>query len=191
MSAARGSGSTLSTSTAAELVAADDTIAIGRVAKARGLRGDVFVQPWTDDPDERFAPGTMLRTEPASNGPLTVEASSIAGGKLVCHFAGVDDRAGAEALRGTQLVINAGDRPQLADPDDFYDTDLVGLRARTLDGAELGEVREVLHARGADYLVLDVSGQERLVPFVRSIVPSVDVAGGFVEIDPPPGIFEL
>jgi 16S rRNA processing protein RimM len=55
----------------------------------------------------------------------------------------------------------------------------------------LGPVREVLHAGTSDYLVLDVDGVERLVPFVAAIVPTVDVSGGFLEIDPPEGLFEL
>ena len=53
------------------------------------------------------------------------------------------------------------------------------------------QVREVLHAGGADYLVLDIDGREQLVPFVRAIVPTVDLAGGRVLIDPPDGLFEL
>jgi 16S rRNA processing protein RimM len=112
-------------------------------------------------------------------------------GKTVIHFAGIDDRAAAEALRGVRLVIAASERPELDDPDEFYDTDLVGLTARTVAGAELGPVREVVHAGGADYLVLDVDGTERLVPFVAAIVPTVDVAAGVVEIDPPEGLFDL
>jgi 16S rRNA processing protein RimM len=171
----------------------DDTtvVAIGRIGPARGVRGDVFVEPWTDDPELRFAAGSVLRTEPAAAGPLTVEASSLQSGKLVVHFDGVFDRPGAEALRGIQLVLPVADRPPLEDPDDFYDTDLVGLSARTLDGRELGPVRDVLHAGGAAYLVLEVEGRERLVPFVSAIVPKVDVAGGTVELDPPEGLFDL
>ena len=168
-----------------------DDITIGRVGPARGVRGDVFVEPWTDAPEERFATGSVLRTDPVEAGPLTVESMSASSGKTVIHFAGVDDRSRAEALRGVRLVIAAADRPALQDPDEFYDTDLVGLAARTVAGVELGPVREVLHAGGADYLVLEVDGAERLVPFVAAVVPTVDVAGGYVEIDPPEGLFEL
>jgi 16S rRNA processing protein RimM len=167
-----------------------DDIVVGRIGPARGVKGDVFVQPWTDAPEERFAPGTALRTDPPAAGPLTVESSSAAGGKLVVRFAGVTDRPAAEALRGIQLVIAATERPALDDPDEFYDTDLVGLAARTLDGTELGPVTDVVHAGGASYLVLD-DGRERLVPFVAAVVPTVDVAGGFVLIDPPDGLFDL
>ncbi len=171
--------------------AADDTIAVGRVGKARGIRGDVFVEPWTDDPDERFAAGSVMRTEPAEAGPLTVESATRASGKLVVHFVGVDDRSAAEALRGTRLLIARGERPPLGDPDDFYTSDLIGLAARTVTGDELGPVRDVVEIAGADYLVLVLDGRERLVPFVAAIVPTVDVAGGFCEIDPPEGLFDL
>jgi len=169
----------------------DDDIVIGRIGPARGVRGDVFVEPFTDAPEERFAEGSVLRTGPSGVGPLTVESMANSSGKTVIHFAGVEGRAAAEALRGVRLVIAASERPELDDPDEFYDTDLVGLVARTVSGVELGPVREVVHAGGADYLVLDVDGSERLVPFVAAIVPTVDVAAGVVEIDPPEGLFEV
>jgi 16S rRNA processing protein RimM len=168
-----------------------ELIAVGRIGPARGVRGDVFVEPWTDVPAERFVPGAALRTEPAAAGPLTVESANLASGKLVVHFAGIDDRAGAEQLRGVQLLIPAAERPVIADPDEYYDTDLIGLQARAVDGEPLGPVTDVVHAGGASYLVVTVDGRDRLVPFVAAIVPTVDVAGGAVVVDPPPGLFEL
>jgi len=168
-----------------------DVVAIGRIGRPRGVRGHVFVAPWTDDPEDRFAVGSVVRTDPIDRGPLTVAAMSTGGGKLVIHFDGVDNREAAESLRGTQLVMAAADRPSLADPDEFYDSDLVGLVAHTVAGERLGPVCDVVHAGAVDYLVLDLAGQERLVPFVMSIVPRVDVAGGRVVVDPPEGLFEL
>jgi 16S rRNA processing protein RimM len=169
----------------------DTDITVGRIGPARGVRGHLFVQPMTDTPEERFQAGSVLRTEPAEAGPLTVAEMSMSGGKLVILFEGVESRVEAEALRGTRLVIASDERPPIEDPDEFYDTDLLGLSARTVTGTDLGPVREVLHAGGADYLVLNVDGVERLVPFVSAMVPTVDVAGGFVEIDPPEGLFDL
>ncbi|MFN2518480.1 MAG: ribosome maturation factor RimM, partial [Jatrophihabitantaceae bacterium] len=154
-------------------------------------RGDVFVEPWTDDPASRFAPGSVLRTEPVEAGPLTVEVANLGGSKLVIHFAGVDDRAAAEVIHGARLLVPAAERPVLEDPDEFYASDLVGLMARTVSGAELGPVRDVLNVAGAEYLVLDADGRERLVPLVAAIVPTVDIAGRVVVIDPPEGLFDL
>jgi 16S rRNA processing protein RimM len=169
-------------------LAADELIAVGKVGRARGVRGDVFVQPWTDAPEERFGPGRTVRT---ATGQLTVAASSQAGGKLVVHFEGVDDRAAAEALHGIQLFVPAAERPALEDPDDFYDTDLIGLAAHDPQGTALGPVTDIVHAGGADYLVVHVGGSDRLVPFVAAIVPTVDLARGTVTIDPPEGLFDL
>lgn len=166
-------------------------VVVGRISRPRGVRGEVFVEPWTDAPEERFSGGAVLRTEPPERGPLTVEHASTAGGKLVVRFAGIGDRPGAEALRGTRLVMDAAERPALEDPDEFYDTDLVGLLARTVGGEDLGRVRDVVHAGGADYLVLDMAGRDRLVPFVSAVVPTVDLSRGVVEIDPPTGLFDL
>jgi 16S rRNA processing protein RimM len=168
-----------------------ELVAVGRIGPPRGVRGDVFVEPWTDDPDARFAAGTALRTDPAESGPLTVESSSTAGGKLVVRFAGVDDREGAQRLRGIRLVVAATERAPLEDPDEFYATDLIGLSTSTVTGQELGAVRDVLNVAGADYLVLEIDGQERLVPFVSAIVPTVDLDAGRVVIDPPDGLFDL
>jgi 16S rRNA processing protein RimM len=168
-----------------------DQVVVGQIGPARGVRGDLFVRPWTDDPDARFSPGTVLSTDPADAGPLTVAEANSAGGKMVVRFEGVDDRAAAERLRGVRLVMPAGERPELDDPDDYYTDQLVGLAARTVAGQALGDVVDVVQIAGADYLVVSVDGRDRLIPFVAAIVPRVDLPAGTVEIDPPEGLLEL
>jgi 16S rRNA processing protein RimM len=168
-----------------------DQIVVGRIGKARGIKGHAFVAPFTDDPEIRFAVGSVLETEPTAAGPLTVTAMSQASGKLVLAFEGVEDRSAIEALRGVQLVMARSERPELEDPDDFYTSDLIGLAVRTLDGTDLGPLADVIDIAGADYLVLQVDGVERLVPFVAAIVPTIDIAGGRILIDPPEGLFDL
>lgn len=169
-------------------------MAVGRVGRAHGVHGDVFVEPWTDAPEERFADGAVLHSEA---GPLTVAYTRSHSGKLVVHFTGLEDRTAIEAIRGQILTVPAAARPPLADPDEFYDSDLVGLTARTADGVELGRVTDVVHGPVGDYLVLGIADnadgpvREHLVPFVAAIVPVVDVAGGTVTVDPPEGLFDL
>ncbi len=185
---------------AGEPPAGETLVAVGRIGKAHGLRGEVGVEAWTDDPEERFAPGVVLstaregvRTTPGA--PLRVISSRQHAGRWLVAFEGVFDRTGAEALRGTRLLLPASARPVIDDPDEFYDTDLVGLVARTEDGTVLGTVSDVVHGPAGDYLVVDVpvdgSTREQLVPFVSQIVPTVDLAGGEVVIDAPDGLFEL
>jgi 16S rRNA processing protein RimM len=167
-------------------------LVVGRVGKPHGVRGEVTVEVRTDDPDARFAPGSSLRTDPAARGPLTVTEARPRSGGLVVSFSGVVDRAGAEALRGTMLVVDTADLPPITEADEWYDHQLVGLAAVSPAGETLGTVADVLHSPASDLLVLhDGAGREHLVPFLRAFVPSVDVPGGRVVVDPPEGLFDL
>jgi 16S rRNA processing protein RimM len=168
-----------------------DVVAVGRIGKAHGLRGAVYVEPWTDAPEERFVPHTVLQTDPPERGPLTIEDVRLLSGKQVIQFAGVADRNTAETLRGTLLVMPAEQRPLIEDPDEFYDTDLIGLSVRSLDGTVFGPVTDVLHSPADSLLVIDLAGREVLLPFRKQFVPDVDLAAGIVVIDPPDGLFDL
>jgi 16S rRNA processing protein RimM len=166
-------------------------VAVGRVGPAHGVRGEVFVEPWTDDLDERFADGARFNTEPADRGPLVVGSTRMNNRRLMVHFEGIDDRDQAKAIHHTSLLIPASARPVLEDPDDFYDSELIGLQASTVAGQALGPITDVVHTSSADYLVLMIEGREHLVPFVSAIVPSVDLRTGVVIIDPPDNLFEM
>ncbi|MGH3327034.1 MAG: ribosome maturation factor RimM [Streptomycetales bacterium] len=166
-------------------------LVVGRVGRAHGIRGEVAVEVRTDEPEKRFAPGTVLTTDPRARGPLTVRAAHPHHGRMLLAFEGITGRDDASALRGTLLLteVDPGDRP--AHPDEFYDHQLVGLAAVTMSGQHLGTVEEVLHLPGQDVLcVRDPDGGERLVPFVSQIVPHVDPDAGRIVVDPPPGLFE-
>ncbi|MGI3783654.1 MAG: ribosome maturation factor RimM, partial [Janthinobacterium lividum] len=91
----------------------------------------------------------------------------------------------------TVLSMPARQRPELEDPDDFYDSDLVGLRALDPQGVELGTVSDVVHSAAGDLLVVNDAAGEHLVPFVNAIVPSVRLGEGELTIDAPSGLFEL
>jgi 16S rRNA processing protein RimM len=165
-------------------------LAIGRIGRAHGVRGEVSVEIRTDDPDTRFVPGTSLVTDPESAGPLTIDTVRSHSGRLLVRFAGIDDRNAAETLRGVLLLVDSADIPPTDDPEEFHDHELIGLAAVTADGAELGEIVDVEH-HGQDLLVLRrATGDDALVPFVSAIVTDVDVPAGRVVLDPPPGLLE-
>ncbi|MEU5989659.1 ribosome maturation factor RimM [Spirillospora sp. NPDC047418] len=166
-----------------------EPLVVGRVGRPHGVRGEVTIDVRTDEPDTRFAAGAEIATDPGAAGPLTIERIRWHSGRLLVRFAGVGDRDAAEELRGTWLVVDPGDIPPSADPDDFHDQELVGLAVVTADGAAVGEVAEVLH-HGQDLLVVRGPGGEKLVPFVAALVPEVDVPGGRLVIDPPPGLLD-
>lgn len=167
-------------------------VVVGRVAKAHGIRGELAVDVRTDSPEERFAEGAVL-TGKSRNGRttrLTVAAARWHSGRLLLRFEEVPDRTEAERQRGLLLLAEARELPPIDDPDEFYDHELEGLRAELTDGTVVGTVREVVHSPGGELLSLDRDGGEALVPFVREIVPEVDVAGGRVVLDPPDGLLD-
>ncbi|MUL45051.1 ribosome maturation factor RimM [Mycobacterium sp. CBMA293] len=173
-------------------------LVVGRVVKAHGISGEVVVDVRTDDPGERFSPGSSLRGKPGvrsterAERTYVIDAAREHGGRLLVRLAGVTDRNAADALRGTLFLVDTADLPPISEPDEFYDHQLEGLAVRTVDGVSVGVVTEVLHTPGGELLSIRAeSGAEVLVPFVTSMVPTVSLADGLVEIDPPDGLLEL
>src|SRR6195952_3915039 len=163
---------------------------VGRIGRAHGIRGEVTVTPLTDDPAARFAVGNALQTDSATRPVLTVSGARQSGPVQVVGFEGIVDRNTAELLRGTGLFVDAGSLPEPDDEDEFYDHQLVGLAAHHRNGDLLGEVVEVLHPPAAPVLVVKRPDEsEELVPFVRAIVPVIDLAAGRLVVDPPDGMF--
>jgi 16S rRNA processing protein RimM len=170
-------------------------LVVGRVAKAHGITGEVVVDIRTDDPAGRFAAGKSLRGRPGRGaGPerdYVIETVREHAGRLLIRLAGVADRNGADALRGTLFLVDAADLPPIDDPDEFYDHQLEGLRVRTAAGVDVGVVAEVLHTAAGELLsVKSDDDAEVLVPFVSAIVTSVSLTDG-IEIEPPDGLLDL
>ncbi len=121
---------------------------------------------------------------------LQVASARRHSGQLLVTFAGITDRTAAGELTGSWLSVDSGQLPELADPDEFRDHELIGLSVRTTTGEPVGVVTDVLHY-GQDLLVVRrPEGEDCLVPFVKAIVPEVDVAAGVLVIDPPRGLLD-
>ena len=166
-------------------------VTVGRIGRPHGIRGDVVVGVRTDEPELRFARGSRLDTDPADVGPLTVAAIKWHSGELLVRFEDIGDRDAAAELRGTWLTVDSATIAPPADPDEFRDADLVGLSVRTLDGTPVGTVDDVLHS-GQDVLVIkSPDGRDIMIPFVKPLVPEVDVPGGYLAINPPEGLLNL
>jgi 16S rRNA processing protein RimM len=157
-------------------------VVVGRIGKAHGLRGDVVVDVRTDEPARRFATGTRFRTR---IGDLVMTSMHWHGSRLLVHFAEVDDRQQAEVIRGLELTahVPADERPD--DPEEYYDHQLIGLEAADTQGRPAGHVVEVVHLPAQELLVIRrVDGGDALVPFVRELVPDVDLPGGRLLLSP-------
>jgi 16S rRNA processing protein RimM len=186
-------------------------LVVGQIGKPHGVRGEVSVAVRTDEPEERFTAGAVFATEvprdrrvnagPAIAPPvvparvparLVIESVRWHQGRGIVQFEGVHDRDGAEALRGVLLQVDSDSVAPPSDPDEFHDHQLIGLRVVSVDGADLGTVARIDHAPASDLVVLDkTGGGTALIPFVSQIVPTVDVPGGRIVVDPPAGLLDL
>ncbi|MFI8567274.1 ribosome maturation factor RimM [Rhodococcus sp. NPDC078407] len=172
-------------------------LVIGRVAKSHGIKGEVVVEVRTDDPDDRFAAGTVLRGRRPRSTALPdsyiVDAVREHSGRLLLRLNGIDDKTAADQLRGILFVVESTDLPPSDDPDEFYDHELEGLTVKLTDGSTVGTVREVLHSAAGELLSITPDGATRaeiLVPFVAAIVTSVSLSDKTIEIDPPEGLLD-
>ncbi|MCV7193916.1 ribosome maturation factor RimM [Mycolicibacterium brumae] len=170
-------------------------LVVGRVAKAHGITGEIVVEVRTDDPDLRFSPGETLHAKGFRGAPdrdFVIETVREHSGRLLVRLDGVRDRDSADALRGTLFVVDSAELPPIDESDEYYDHQLEGLAVRTVGGEPVGVVAEVLHTAAGELLsVKTEAGREILVPFVTAIVPTVSLADGVVEIDPPEGLLDL
>jgi 16S rRNA processing protein RimM len=174
-------------------------VIVGRVGRPHGVRGDLVIGVRTDEPDLRFAVGAVLDAhaepdpaEPGDERALAVARTRWHSGQLLVAFEGITDRTAAGELTGSWLSVDSGQLPRTGDPDEFRDHELIGLCVRTPDGAQVGVVTDVLH-HGQDLLVIQRANggdEECLVPFVKAIVPEVDVDRGLLVIDPPAGLLD-
>lgn len=166
---------------------------VGRLVKAHGLKGALKLELYTDDPDGRFVPGAVFTLQVPDSSPwfgktVTVREFKWMNSHAVVFLDGVDDRSAAEGLVRAILWIDE-DTDAPAEDDAWYDHQLVGLDV-VRDDQVVGRVIRVEHLPAQDLLIVAHGDREVLVPFVKAIVPEVDVPAGRVIVTPPTGLFE-
>jgi 16S rRNA processing protein RimM len=173
-----------------------DLVIVGRVRKAHGIRGDLVVEPISDEPDAIFASGRRVFAgnstgDPAKDGrTLTIRCVSPFKGGYIVHFDEIDDRAVAETWRERYLLLPAAELDPLGE-NEVYIHELPGMRVVLASGEDIGVVDGTYELPQG--LTLDVKRPaiERtvLVPFDR-IVTSVDRQAKVITIDPPAGLLD-
>ena len=154
-------------------------IVVGQIGRAHGIRGEVAVALRTDEPERRFAPGEVLRPE---NGDGTFPAFTVVRtrqhqGRWLVTFDELADRTAAEAVRGVRLVAEVSEDERPEDENEFYDRQLIGLSVIRANPTpeSVGTIVSVLHLPAHDVLEIRTDRGVRMVPFVRDLVPEVDL----------------
>lgn len=187
-----------------------ELLRVCRIGRAQGMKGEVTVQIFTDEPEWRFEPGSVLYSEDGET-EYTVESSRTFKNRWIIKLEGCDDRNASEALNGTMLYGEADDPDDMLEADEWYPKDLIGLEARMDEenalGVEAGHVvgkvvdvidspaQSLLKIRLAEPVTVGtakdgtpVVEKTALVPFVDEIVPEIDLEEGYLTLDPPGGL---
>ena len=159
-------------------------VAVGRVTRAHGIHGEVSILVLSEV-ENRFAPGATLLLEDGRS--LTVDESRPNRQRLLVKFAEIRDRTAAEALHQQYLFVDSADVPS-PPPDAFWPHQLVGCEVVTEDGRSLGTIREVVIGVANDIWIAGPPEEEVLIPALKDVVASVDVADGRVVVREIPGL---
>jgi 16S rRNA processing protein RimM len=164
-------------------------ITLGVVTGAHGIRGEVKLKSFTEEPQAIAEYGPLERSD--GGGSLDIESLRPSKDGLIARFAGIADRNAAEELKGVELSLTRNRLPQ-PETGAFYQSDLIGLAVEQRDGGRLGEVVAV-HNYGAGDLIevkLAEGGRTVLLPFTEAVVPLVEPERGRLVADPPEGLIE-
>jgi len=164
-------------------------LVVARIGRAHGVLGEATVEVRTDQPEDRFFIGSVLATEPESFGPLKINSVRDHNGTLLLGFEGVTDRNEIEKLRNVLLLAEV-DIDADSTEDDFHVQQLLQCEVSTEDGALIGTVTDVINLPGQDVLAVSYDGREVLIPFVKAIVPVVDIKNRKIVIVPPQGLLD-
>jgi 16S rRNA processing protein RimM len=169
----------------------EELIAVARVVKVRGVRGEVAAHLLTDFPERFDGLAELIAIDAAgARQPLALEKSWLHGGRVILKFEGYDSPEAAQALVGRELAVPESDAVELGE-DEFYDWQLIDCRVETIDKREVGRVAEVLHAGAAPVLVVREGERENLIPLAASICVEIDAGAKLIRVDPPEGLLEL
>lgn len=183
-----------------------ELLRVCRIGRAQGLKGEVTVQSFTDEPEYRFAPGSVLYTRDGS-AEYVVERARTFKNRWIIKFEGIDDRDASEAANGIELYGEADDPNDMLEEDAWYPKDLIGLEVRLAEdnglglpaGQVVGKVVDVLDGFQSllkvrlanpvrDAATGEVVESSALVPFVDELVPDIDLDEQYLTIDPPGGL---
>jgi 16S rRNA processing protein RimM len=159
----------------------DRLILVGRVSGAFGVRGEIRITTHTEDPMALLAYRDLVRED--GSPALTLTAARPGKGGIMARAKQVATPEEANALRGLRLHVPRSVLPP-PDEDEFYLADLIGLKARTPEGAVLGEIKAVPNFGAGDMLEIAPAGggQTWYLPFTRAAAPEVDITAGHVVV---------
>jgi 16S rRNA processing protein RimM len=169
----------------------EDLVAIAKIAKTRGLRGELVADVLTDFPERFDDLQTVVAVKPdGGNLTLEIEKFWFQKNRIILKFVGYDSIEAAENLRNCEICITEAEAVEL-ESDEFFDWELQNCAVETVEGVKLGTVKEVLRTGGTEILVVEGETKEYLIPFAETICTEVDVKNKRIKVDAPEGLLDF
>ena len=169
----------------------EDLVAIAKIIKPRGIRGEVSADILTDFP-ERFddLESVVAILPDGGRKTLKIKDFRFQKNRVLLTFEDVDSIEAADVLRGTELCVPESEAVALEE-DEFFDWQLTDCRVETVEGETVGIVREVMRTGGTEILVVAGAEKEFLIPFAETICTKVDIENKLILLDAPEGLLEF
>jgi 16S rRNA processing protein RimM len=169
----------------------NDLVAIAKIVKSRGLRGEVSADVLTDFP-ERFEnlESVIALLPDGTRRNLKIEDFRFQKNRILLTFKGIDSIEAAEEMRDAEICIPESEAVALEE-DEFFDWQLAGCAVETVEGERLGFVKELMRTGGTEILVVEGAEKEFLIPFAASVCTEVDVENKLIRVDAPEGLLEF
>ncbi len=169
----------------------EDLVAIARLSKPRGLRGEIVADVLTNFPERFENLKTVLLVRPdGETAEIEIEKFWFQKNRIVLKFAGFDSIEEAETLRNCEICIAETEAVEL-EADEFFDWELEGCAVETIAGERIGTVKELMRTGGTEILVVAGELKEYLIPFAEAICTSVDVENKLIKVDAPEGLLDF
>ncbi|MBP6212931.1 MAG: 16S rRNA processing protein RimM [Pyrinomonadaceae bacterium] len=169
----------------------EELVAIAKIVKSRGLKGELVAELLTDFP-ERFEQLTDVVAVDQNDARrnLKIEKFWFQNDRVILKFNGFDSIEAAEVLRDSDICVTESEAVDLGE-DEYFDWELEGCRVETLDGTNVGVVSGLMRNGGTEILIVKDGDKDHLIPFASTICPEVDIDGKLIRIDPPDGLLEF
>jgi len=169
----------------------EDLVAIARIAKPHGIRGEVSADVLTDFPERFKNLKTVIALLPnGERRDLKIEDFRFQKNRVLLKFAGFDSMDSADTLRGTEICINESEAVPLEEGE-FYDWQLEGCSVETIEGEKLGTVKELMRTGATEILVVAGAEKEFLIPFAEAICTEIDIENKLIRVDAPDGLLDF
>lgn len=169
----------------------EELVAIAKIVKPRGLKGEVVAEVLTDFPERFDGLEEVIGVFPDDKRvDLKIKDFWFQRERVILLFDGYESVEIAEKLRGVEICIPESEATELKD-DEYFDWQLEGCEVATIEGERIGVVVRLMRTGGTEILVVENNGKEYLIPFAESICTEVDIEGKRILVDPPEGLLEL